>query len=60
LAITPYIGILYMMSIMLPLVVLRVRRTPVVFLHYYGYAGFGTADLKAASKKFAREIICWD
>ena len=58
LAITPYIGILYMMSITLLLVVLGVRRISVVLL--YGYANFGTAYLKAASERFAREIICWD
>ena len=60
LAITPYIGILYMMSIMLLLVVLGVRRISVVLLNYYGYASFGMADLKAAGERFAREIICWD
>jgi hypothetical protein len=60
LAITPYIGILYMMSIMFLLVVLGVRRIPVVFLNYYGCASFRTADLKAAGERFAREIIYWD
>lgn|GEM_PF-5086011 len=60
LAITPYISILYMMSITLLLVVLGVRKISVVFLNYYGYASFRTADLKAASERFAREIICWD
>jgi hypothetical protein len=62
LVITPYISILYMMSITLLLVVLGVRSIPVVFLNYYGYAGFGTADLKAASERFARErgIRCWN
>ena len=57
LAITPYISILYMMSITLLLVVLGVRRISVVLL--YGYASFGTADSKAASEIFAREI-CLD
>lgn len=56
-AITPYIGILYMMSITLLLVVLGVRR---ILLNYYGYTGFMMADLKAASERFAHEIICWD
>jgi hypothetical protein len=49
-----------MMSITLLLVVLGMRRIPVAFLNYYGCAGFRTADLKAASERFAREIICWD
>jgi uncharacterized membrane protein (Fun14 family) len=49
-----------MMSITLLLVVLGVRKISVVFLNYYGYASFRTADLKAASERFAREIICWD
>jgi hypothetical protein len=64
LAITPYIGILYMMSITLLLVVLRVRRIPVVFLNCYGYAGFRTADLKAVNVRVSRERIygirCWN
>jgi hypothetical protein len=57
LAITPYIGILYMMSITLLLVVLEVRRIPVV--NYYSYASFGTADLKAVNVRFSRERIIW-
>jgi hypothetical protein len=59
LAITPYIAILYMMSIMLLLVVFGVRRISVVFLNCYGYACFGTADLKAVNVRFARERN-WD
>ena len=59
-AITPYIGILYMMSVMLLLVVLRVRRISVVFLNYYGYAGFRTADLKAVNVRVSRERNIWD
>jgi hypothetical protein len=49
-----------MMSITLLLVVLGMRRIPVVLLNYYGYASFGMADLKAASERFAREIMCWN
>lgn len=64
-AITPCIGILYMMSITLVPVVLGVRGIPVVFLNYYGYAGFRTADLKAVNVRVSRErklygLRCWD
>jgi hypothetical protein len=59
LAITPYIGILYMVNIALLLVVSGVRRIPVMFLSCYGCASFRTADLKAVGKRFAREIIYW-
>ncbi|MGD1043630.1 MAG: hypothetical protein ABR913_11325 [Sedimentisphaerales bacterium] len=48
-----------MMSIMLLLVVLGMRRIPIVLLNY-GYASFGTADLKATGERFAREIMCWN
>jgi hypothetical protein len=58
LAITAYIGILYMTSITLLLVVFGSAED---FCRvYYGYASFRTADLKAASERFAHEIICWD
>jgi len=60
LAITPYISILYMLSITLLLVVLRVRRIPIMFLNYYGCASFRTAGLKTASERFARERNIWD
>ena len=58
LAIMSYIGILYVMSITL-LLVLGVRGISVV-LFYYGYASFRMADLKATSERFAREMICRD
>jgi hypothetical protein len=51
---------LYMQSITLLPVVLGARRIPVVFLNYYGYASFGTADLKAVNVIFSRERIIWD
>jgi hypothetical protein len=48
-----------MMSITLVPVVLGVRGIPVVFLNYYGYAGFRTADLKAVNVRVSRERIIW-
>lgn len=32
---------------------------PVVFLNYYGYAGFRMADLKAVNVRVSRERIIW-
>ncbi len=52
-----FFGILYMLS--LAIIIVRVRRIPVVFLNYYGCTGFRTAGLKAVGMEVSRERIIW-